>query len=381
MPGGRLIVLDDEEDICELVSRTASGCGYDVFATTNPRQFLDHIRTHPPAVVVLDLKIPGMDGVEVLRRLPELGTTADILLISGVGDRVLDTAFRIGRERGLRMVGVLSKPVRVAELREMLTKISQDDVSAISDDRLSEAIVRGELVLHYQPVKDLKAGRIYGVEALVRWQHPGRGLLLPADFVPLAETCGLADPLADWVAEKAIRQAADWKRQGTDLLVSINVSATTLHDYGFPDRLERLCAGVGVEPSRLAIEMTETAAMQDATRLMDVLTRFRIKGFQLSLDDFGTAYSSLVQLRRLPFSSLKIDRSFVSSMLESQDDAVIVDTIIGMGRNLKLLTIAEGVESDAILKALAAKGCDFAQGYHIAKPMPAENIPDFVAAA
>lgn len=378
MSGGRLVILDDEKDICDFVAQVASSCGFEVFSTTRPRKFLEHISSHPPAVVILDLKIPDMDGVEVLRQLAEMRISADILLMSGVGDRILDTAMRIGNERGLRMVGLLPKPIRLDELRERLNKISQSDTSAVSDDRLKEAIVNDELVLHYQPIQNLQTGKIIGVETLVRWQHPGLGLLPPAQFLPLAEQSNLIDPLTNWVAAEALNQMAAWQRAGIGLSLSFNISTINLADYRFPDRLEALCQEVGVEPGKIIVELTETATMQDAVQLMDVLTRVRLKGFRLSLDDFGTGYSSLVQLRRLPFSAIKIDRSFVSNMMSSADDTAIVETIIAMGQSLKLKTIAEGVETEETWHSLKAKGCVFAQGYYIARPLPAEEIPEFL---
>jgi EAL domain-containing protein (putative c-di-GMP-specific phosphodiesterase class I) len=380
MSGGRLVILDDEKDICAFVAQVASGCGFEVYSTTRPRRFLEHIANHPPAVIILDLKIPEMDGIEVLRQLSELHVSADILLMSGVGDRILDTAMRIGNERGLHMVGLLAKPIRLEDLRERLNVISQSDTSAVSDDRLKEAIVNDELVLHYQPIQNLDTGKIIGVETLVRWQHPGLGLLPPAQFLPLAEKSNLIDPLTNWVTAEALNQMAAWRRQGIELSLSVNISTINLADYRFPDRLDALCREVGVDPGKIIVELTETATMQDAVQLMDVLTRVRLKGFRLSLDDFGTGYSSLVQLRRLPFSAIKIDRSFVSAMMESTDDAAIVETIIAMGQSLKLRTIAEGVETEETWHALKAKGCAFAQGYFIARPMPAEHIPEFLRA-
>jgi EAL domain-containing protein (putative c-di-GMP-specific phosphodiesterase class I) len=370
-----LAVLDDEEGICELVGRVASAKGYRVFATTRPSEFLQYVRANRVSVVVLDLRIPNTDGVEILRHLAASSVAANILIVSGVADRVLDTALRIGHERGLRMAGVLQKPFHVDQLREKLDDIRRAEDYEVSDELLKNAIFGNELILHYQAIQDLKTKQIRSVETLVRWNRPGYGLIMPADFVPLAERCGLIDPLTEWVTATAIQQLANWRRQGLELNVSINVSTASLHDYRFPDRLEAVCRAAGVNPEWISIELTETATMKDAIQLMDVLTRLRLKGFQLSLDDFGTGYSSLVQLKRLPFSAIKIDQSFIGAMLDSAEDAVIVDTILGMARNLNLHTIAEGIETAVVAGALAAKGCDYGQGYHIAHPVPAEEIP------
>jgi len=376
----RLAVLDDDEDFCAFVARVATDSGYDVFATTRPRELLQHVRDNRVAVVVLDLRIPQTDGVEVLRHLASAAIAATILLVSGVADRVLDTALRIGQERGLRMGGFLQKPFRADDLREKLADIERASGAIIDDVRLRDAIFGNEFILHYQPIQELSTQRIRAVETLVRWDRKDAGLMMPGEFIPLAEQSGLIDSLTEWVTAMAIQQLAEWQRGGLDLIVSINISTACLHDYRFPDRMEALCRSAGVEPDSVAVELTETATMRDAIQLMDVLTRIRLKGFRLSLDDFGTGYSSLVQLKRLPFSAIKIDQSFVVSMLDSVEDGIIVDTILGMARNLKLKTIAEGVQSPAIMSALAEKGCDYAQGYHIARPLPPEAIPALVRA-
>jgi EAL domain-containing protein (putative c-di-GMP-specific phosphodiesterase class I) len=330
------------------------------------------------SVIVLDLRVPYTDGVEILRHLASHAVAASVILVSGAADRVLDSALRIGQERGLRMAGFLRKPFRAERLVEKLDEIHRDSESATDDERLRKAIFGNELVLEYQPIQELRTRRIRAVETLVRWDRPGSDLVMPSEFIPLAESSGLIDSLTEWVTATAIRQLAEWRRQRLELIVSINVSPASLHDYRLPDRLETLCRMTGVEPDGIAIELTETATTGDVVQLMDVLTRFRLKGFRLSLDDFGTGYSSLAQLRRLPFSAVKIDRSFIASMLNSPEDGAIVDAILSMAHALDLRTIAEGVESAEVVAALTAKGCDYAQGYYIARPAAAAAIPQLV---
>jgi len=368
-----LAMLDDEGDFCDLVGKIATSCGYDVFMTTRARLFLDHLDGHAADVIILDLHMPDSDGIEVLRLLAGLGVIAKILIASGADGRVMETALELGRERGLRMAGVIHKPISVATLRELLqSQVGSDD--PLSPAHLSEAIKRGELRLHYQPVRDLKAGRIVGVEALVRWQHPELGLLPPGKFIPMAERFGLITPLTDWVLDEAVRQAAFWHKGGLPLNIAANISIASLPDYGLPDRLETMCRNAGIPTGLVSLELTETAAMRSPARLMEVFTRFRLKGFDLSLDDFGTGYSSLVQLQRLPFSALKIDRSFVGSMLERSSGAAIVTALIGLAGALELRCIAEGVETEEMMRFLEERGCDHAQGFHIARPMPADEI-------
>jgi len=377
MPDSHLVVLDDEKAFCDYVERIASQCGFNVFATTQPEALLDHIRAKPAAVIVLDLEMPGADGVEVLRDLAGTNVKAKIFIASGADERVLNTVFQLGRERGLDMVGTVRKPIRAADFRKLLDPF-KPMAARVTSSALEQAIADNGLILHYQPRLDLKTRKIVGAEALIRWNHPDMGMLMPNTFIPLAEESGAIGPLTEWVANTAIRQAGVWAQQGLILNLAINISALNIQNYNFPDHFEQLCRASGVAPAAITIELTETATMRDAARLMDVLSRFRIKGFHLAIDDFGTGYSSLVQLQRLPFSELKIDKSFVMGMTTQPENAIIVNTIIGMSRNLGLADVAEGVESRDVLDALIEKNCSYAQGFHIAKPMPAEQIPAVV---
>lgn len=373
MEDKQLFVLDDEQDFCDLIARVAGGIGFEVFATTDAVAARERLKDSCGAVLILDLKMPHVDGIEMLRHLSEDGVDASILVASGADGRILESALSLGKERGLNMAGILPKPIRVRELRALLERISLKE-SKLSPEQLEDAIGAGDLLLHYQPILDLKSGLIAGVEALVRWQHPGRGLLMPGQFIPMAEASGVIMPLSDWVLREAILQAGRWRRDGVALEIAVNLSAANIVDYALPDRIEGFCRAESIAPERVTIELTETATMRDATRLRDVLTRFRLKGFNLSIDDFGTGYSSLVQLQRLPFSQLKIDRSFVSKMVSSPSDAVIVRTIVGMVGNLELSAVAEGVESAEVLAALGHLKCDFAQGYHISRPLPPNDL-------
>jgi EAL domain-containing protein (putative c-di-GMP-specific phosphodiesterase class I) len=227
---------------------------------------------------------------------------------------------------------------------------------------------------------DLPTGRPVGVEALVRWHHPHLGLVMPSAFVPLAEQGGLIGALTDWALAEAVMQNAVWRNAGTMLKIAVNVSNASAPDSGLPERLERMCSDAGLPPSAIALELTESVATGDPARAMELFVRLRSKGFDLSIDDFGTGYSSLAQLQRLPFTSLKIDRSFVSSVLSSDASASIVRAIISLAHALGLTCIAEGVESAETLLFLKENGCDCAQGYHIARPMPAAEIPAFCLA-
>jgi len=377
---GCLAALDDEAMFCEFVSEAADLCGYDAFATIDPDKFFAHIERRPPAVIVLDLRMPDIDGLQALRRLADEGFKANILLASGADGRAMDTAICLGRAHGLNMAGIIRKPIDMDALRGLLESQVQVE-NPLSAARLAAAIAGGELTMHYQPILDLRANRTTGVEALVRWRHPRLGMLMPAAFVPLAEKGDLIGALTDWALAQAVRQAAAWHDAGLTIKIAVNISNASMPDEGLPERLESMCADAGVPPSAIALELTESAAMRDPARAMEMFVRLRSKGFDLSIDDFGTGYSSLAQLQRLPFTTLKIDRSFVMSALASEASASIVLAVISLAHALKLTAVAEGVESAETLAFLKENGCDSAQGYHIARPMPATDIAGFCTAA
>jgi diguanylate cyclase (GGDEF)-like protein/PAS domain S-box-containing protein len=239
---------------------------------------------------------------------------------------------------------------------------------------LRPAIDQGQLLLHYQPKFDLRTGEVAGVEALVRWQHPGHGLLLPENFITLAEQTGLIRSLGIWVLENTLEQASIWREQGLEVPVAVNLSMRNLHDPQLPETIEALLQQHRVPSGMLQVEITESTLMVDPEYAMRVLTSLDGMGVRLSIDDFGIGYSSLAYLRRLPAEEIKIDRSFVSAMTELESDAVIVRSTIDLGHNLGLRVVAEGVETQAAWDLLASIGCDLAQGFLMGLPAPAEEL-------
>ena len=239
-------------------------------------------------------------------------------------------------------------------------------------DDVAAAIAAGEIILLYQPKLDLRTGAICGVEALARWRRD-QSEAQPAAFVPEVEACGGIDLLSEWAIATAAQAWTGWHAEGVELDLAVNISALNLKHVRFPDTVTELCAAAGLPPERLTLELTE-GATQESTRLMDTIARFRLKGIGISLDDFGTGYGSLCQLRMLPFTELKIDRSFVSDLPTSRDSRAITRGLIQIAHELGLEVTAEGVEDEATLQALAAFGCDRAQGFHIARPMAGDRI-------
>ena len=374
--GLRLLMIGDNLAFCRLTKRIAEQNGFDVTVTDDPDHFIT-AQSWNPTLIVLDLQMPEKDGIELLRDLSLNRCSAQIVLTSGLDRRTLDAALRLGTERGLSMNGILQKPATLEDLQDLL--IRNMPPAALLSGHLSEAIVAEQLFLEYQPKIDCRLGRIVGAEALVRWRHPSLGVILPEQFIGLAEESDLIDPLTAWVFSTAAKQAAAWQQQGLTLEMAINISARNLRDIQLPDRLARQCADFGINPTSLTLELTETSAMHDAVHMIDVLTRLRVKGFKLSVDDFGTGYSSLRLLARLPVDTLKVDRSFIQSIADTPNVATLVTTIVSLARAFNMHTVAEGVETSRQLEILRAMKCDEAQGYLFGRPTPASEVAAVIA--
>jgi diguanylate cyclase (GGDEF)-like protein len=239
---------------------------------------------------------------------------------------------------------------------------------------LRRAIEDRTLALHYQPKAELGSGKIRGVEALVRWPHPSRGLLTAEEFVPLAENTGLIKPLTLFVLDTGLRQLRTWRRSGLDITVAVNISAANLHDPRFPREVKQLLRKWKVDPSWLELEITESSIMKDSVRGLEVLAELSGMGVRLSIDDFGTGYSSLAYLKQLPVQEIKIDKSFVLGLVADPSAVMIVRSVIDLGRNLGLSVVAEGVETEAIWLQLGTLGADLAQGFYLGRPAPSEEI-------
>jgi EAL domain-containing protein (putative c-di-GMP-specific phosphodiesterase class I) len=328
--------------------------------------------------------MPDMDGVEVLRLLAERHCRSMIIITSGVGSRILDAAQRSAEGFKLNLAGVLPKPFNSATLRELLGRQPSAPegpptsvraaviLGEITESEIRGALERRELELAYQPKINCETGRVAGFEALVRWRDPVAGLVMPDRFIPLAERSDLIDVLTKQVCELALQ----WMARAPippDRTMSVNISARSLKDTRLAGWLSDLCEKLGLDPARVILELTETSAMEDPAASLALLTRLRMKRFHLSIDDFGTGYSSMAQLVRLPFSEIKVDRSFVMNAARSRESRTVIKSIVDLGHGLDLSLTAEGVEDAETLKFLEDIGCDLAQGYYIARPMSGEQ--------
>jgi len=377
----RLLVIDDQQELCEFIAEVAKRLGFEALAVTEADAFRRGYLDFSPTVVVLDLQMAGADGIELLRYLGQQGAKAQVLVASGMDQRVLSIAEQVGRTQGLSMLGALQKPIMLGDLEAVLRKTMKPSVGVSATD-LELALARRELQVFYQPKARYIDGRwhVEGVEALARWRHPMRGFIPPPVFIAIAESSGLIRDLTEQIVDMSMRQTAAWHAQGLKLAVAINLSPRLLNDRTFPNLAERLAAQYSVDPQYITFEITESAAMSDPDTTMDVLTRLRVKNFGLSIDDFGTGYSSLKQLYLMPFSELKIDISFVRDVCHRDEARVMVETMVLLAHKLGLTTCVEGVETQEALDFLAQANCDRVQGYLIGKPMPGADLPGAVAA-
>ena len=237
------------------------------------------------------------------------------------------------------------------------------------------AIERGELLLHYQPIMSMISGKLAGMEALVRWQHPAKGLILPLQFIPLAEKTGLIIPIGEWILESACRQLKTWQDQGYNVpKLAINLSARQFDQNNLAQTIASILAATGVEARYVELEITESFLMENIDEATRTLRALNNLGVDISIDDFGTGYSSLIYLKRFPIDTLKIDRSFVTDIATDRDDATIVKAIITLAHSLQMKVIAEGVETEEQLAFLRQHGCDQYQGYYFSKPLPASEL-------
>ncbi|TSJ61324.1 EAL domain-containing response regulator [Starkeya sp. 3C] len=380
MPEHKILILDDEPEIGEYVATVAELSGFEGTTFSEPEAFLSAIPTWPEASVVIDLQMPTLDGIEVLRRLAAMKFRRPVVIMSGVDRKVLESARHFARAHDLEVSDIVSKPVRLDDLRQVFERLRVSIHLLPTRGELTNAMERGEFQLYLQPkvrlLRNDHDGPGYapiGFEGLMRWHSPSRGLVMPDDFIPQIAASGLSLAFSDHLFNLALETLKSWDETGIDASLAINLAASDVEDISLADRLWKRCTKAGVGHHRIMIEITETAAMQYPARALDVLTRLRLRGFLLSLDDFGTGYSSLVQLQRLPFAELKIDRSLISDCTSSEHTRIIVKAIIDLGHNLGLSVVAEGVEDERTLSLLQDWSCDLVQGYLFARPLPHER--------
>jgi EAL domain-containing protein (putative c-di-GMP-specific phosphodiesterase class I)/CheY-like chemotaxis protein len=396
----RLLVLDDDPFIPRWIRKVAEHEGYDVSICTDLTTIRAVHRSARPTLILMDLTLGGgYQGLEALRLLSAEQSTTPIILTGSAEPGVLHSASRFGMTLDLSMAGIIAKPIELGQLRRALAshlhetrEVSTVDMmlsppapvesanassanAAVSDEaRLRQAFEADELRVYYQPQISLRTGAVVAMEALVRWQHPLRGLISPNSFLANAERADLIRGLTFFVLETALDECQGWSRAGQPVSISVNLATSLLHEPTLPDDVEALLERYHVAPGSLTFEIDESAAIGHVHDVLDALTRLRFKGCRLSLDNFGTGFSSLVELRNLPFSQLKIDKAYVHETRSHQAARGIVEAVIDFGHRIGLEIVAEGVEDRETLTLLKEAGCDLAQGFLISRPVDAAAV-------
>ncbi|MDP4029869.1 MAG: EAL domain-containing response regulator [Gallionella sp.] len=383
-----ILILDDEPFMHKLLIRMLANLGFiSASACDNGHVALELIDSQEacPDLILLDLNMPEMDGLEFVRRLVERHFTGSLILVSGEDERMQQAAEKLAKAHRITVLGHLHKPPSPEGLAGLIGKWlppsqneSREESTVYGADELRAAIANGELVNYYQPKVAVATRRVVGVETLVRWRHPVDGMVFPDQFIGVAEAHGLIDDLTRAVLAEALAQAKLWQDAGLMLQVAVNLSMDNLSSLDFLEVVAVLAAKAGVPPQMMELEVTESRLMQDLRIPLEILTRLRLKRFRLSIDDFGIGNSSLAQLRDLPFDELKIDQSFVHGAWENEKLRAMFDHSLGLAKQLGMEVVAEGVEDQADWDFVRKSGCDIAQGYFIARPMPAADLPGWM---
>jgi len=363
-----------------------------ILEADNGRPALEIIRSQtgqPVDLVICDIDMPDMDGLEFLRHIGQSHPTMSVAICSAKELPLLNAAHLMAREYGVRLLGMIQKPFTREAIGALLerrhvtkapTRRKAAPDAAFSLEEVLYGLTSAQFEPYFQPKFSLHTGSIVGVEALARWNHPERGVIGPAAFIDLLEHHKKIDGLTFAMLSEAAAASSRWHQQGLDLKVSVNLSLVSLTDFSLADKITRLVVEAGVKPQNMVLEITETAAMTEVAPALENLARLRLRGFGLSVDDYGTGFSSLRQLTRVPFTELKIDKSFVTDCATVDSLTAIVKSSIDMAHKLGIESVAEGVESEAVLDKLRVLGCDIVQGYYIAKPMTENQLVEFLAA-
>jgi len=380
----RVLLVDDDEFVLDFVEDMLHGLGIkSVSRSLDGNAALAAVdgAIRPLQLLICDLNMPGMDGIEFLRHLADRGFEGGVILSSGSDKRVIKTVESLVQAHKLGFLGTLQKPVEEAALLTALInftglepKANYGPIQELSPEEIRAGLDAGQMETFFQPKVTVADRRVVGAECLVRWRHPERGLIQPAAFISVAEEHGLIDDLTMAVFHKAMGHLKEWTRLGHDLKVSVNVSMDNLDRLDLPEVFADIVRQAGVETGRVILEMTESRLMSNIVTSLEIITRLRLKGFDLSIDDFGTGYSSMEKLKQLPFTELKVDRSFVCGATRDSVARAILESSVQMGHALGMSVVAEGAETQEDWDLLVAVGCDEVQGYFVARPMPAEEF-------
>jgi EAL domain-containing protein (putative c-di-GMP-specific phosphodiesterase class I)/FixJ family two-component response regulator len=385
----RILVVEDQGFQRWAVTRLLEQLGMKaIFAAVDGNEALELFRTSDPPIdiVVSDLNMPGMDGMEFIRHLGASGRPVSVIVASELDRALIASVGSMTQAYGIDLLAAIQKPVTAQKLEEALRSYRRKEgLGAVQEapfslDEILEAVRNDEFEPFFLPKMDIASQSLVGAEAVARWHHRDRGVVVPAAFIPRLEENAMIDGLTESIVRKAALACYTWRREGFSGNVSVNVSLASLTDLGLAERLTQIVREMGIDPQDVILEITETAAATHLGKVLENLSRLRMKGFGLAIDDYGTGYSSMQQLTQIPFTELKIDQSFVRNATTKRTSRAVVESSLEMASKLRIEAVAEGVETRDQLVLLRDLGCPLAQGYLIGKPMPGDDFRRFVAA-
>jgi len=384
-----VLVVEDHDFQRRTVARMLRSLGAQgVLEASDGREALSLLSVTHVDLVVCDLDMPEMDGMEFIRHLGETGLAISVIIGSAQDRALLDSVEKMARAYGVHLLGAIEKPVTLTGLEDLIARYeapkpkmarAADNIPNYSLGQILQGLQQKEFEAFFQPKVDLLTGRLMGAEALARWRHPEHGLVVPSMFIAPLELSGNINELTFAMLEKAAIACRAWREHGMELTVSVNLSLVSLTDTMIADRITAIVRSEGLDPRHMMLEITETAAMTELAHALENLARLRMRGFGLSVDDYGTGFSSLRQLTRVPFTELKIDQGFVTGLSANHAMRAIVESSVDMARRLGIKSVAEGVETQADWDVLKVAGCDVVQGYFISKPLDENSFMEFCA--
>ncbi|MDO8707074.1 EAL domain-containing protein [Pseudomonas sp.] len=386
-----LVVEDDDFQRQMLVDMLGSLGATGVLEAADGRQALEVLHkqnTKSVDIVLCDLNMPEMDGMEFLRHLGNVHSNISIIVNSALDGALITSVGKMVQAYGLRLLGTVEKPATLARLDEMILRYETAPLAApqvanvprsFTLDEILQGVRDKQFEPFFQPKVDFATRRISGAEALARWVHPQHGVIAPYCFIPLLERAGKIDELTFLILEKAAEACRLLHDKGHALTISVNLSLVSLTDTELASKIRQVVLNAGIDPHYIILEITESAAMTTIAPALENLARLRMNGFGLSIDDYGTGYSSMKQITRIAFSELKIDQSFVKNITDDDGLRIVVESSIALARKLQMKSTAEGVETQQDWDTLKEMGCDTAQGYLIARPMNLNSFIEFCA--
>lgn len=380
----KVLVVDDDVRICKLLKNALSQKGFNVIALDNGDSFEEILLGFMPETIILDVRMPDRDGIELLRLLSHHRSTAAVFIVTGIAENITHTTEKLAQKLGVNLAGIVAKPFDLDDLATRIelqparvaTEKRRDD-PILSGDAITEAINSGQITPYFQPKIELSSGRVSDVEMLARWKDDDGVSISPEVLFNAAAEYGLTHGLTMHLIKTSFHMSRLWRNfDFPEVGIAFNICPLVLDDIALPEKLDKLTRHYKFHPNEITLEITETEVFIDEQRAMDTLTRLALRGFRLSIDDFGTGHSSMTKLCDLPFHELKIDRKFVKEMNSNRASRLVVETSIALSRELGMKIVAEGIEDVECRQALQKLDCRYGQGYLFS---PALEINSFTS--